>query len=661
MPRRFCLFAALSGLALVGLGVPAAAGDLRGTETVAAPPVIDYDDNSPWTLPTRPPRCSDAQIALGDVRACLIDGWARPDDQGWGTPPVPERDSVNWLWTGANYNGSPALADWEATMVGNAERISRLRADRIDINAAAAPLFHGFLAEIAHYGYELRSGIGYSFRCTRSSGGWDCPNGIGGLSFHAWGLALDINADTNPIVTYRDPNGGSACTVEMATDMPEWVIQTAEKWGLYWGGYGWGGDCTSPGDTRSSTFRDPPHFEFRGTPELAERIVDFNLRNDPTIGCYEVVADDGSTTLRCNREFAVEPGWRVAVNTNAPSDAIAAVINLTATGATGLGSLSVDDCSPREPDAAPPSFVHYRPDGDAANLAVVTLGDDGRICIGHSSVVSSIVDVVGFIMPPDTPGALRLQPLHPRRLEDTRPGEPLVGFGLHSSALGVSGTLLANVTTVSMDGAGFVSSGACDLFDGVPHWSNVNYSDEAARANLAIVEPGVDGNLCTFTQTGTHLLIDVLGELGTDGLGFTPSTPRRVLDTRRCDETSCTGVLTGGELHRLTIGDSADAVLANVTVIGADQDTFLTVAACSTFTVDADGTVAVPNTSTVNVDSDVVVANLALTTVDDGDACVYSPRDVDVIIDVQAELSTEASTGFVMVDPVRVFDGRAGI
>ncbi len=32
----------------------------------------------------------------------------------------------------------------------------------------------------------------------------------------------------------------------MTTDIPRWVVQTAEKWGLYWGGYGWNSGCMSP-------------------------------------------------------------------------------------------------------------------------------------------------------------------------------------------------------------------------------------------------------------------------------------------------------------------------------------------------------------------------------------------------------------------------------
>jgi hypothetical protein len=177
-------------------------------------------------------------------------------------------------------------------------------------------LFEGFLTEIVTRGYDLRNAIAYGFRCTNSSGGWSCPSGqISDLSFHAWGLAFDMNYDANPIVTHRHPSGGNACDIAVETDMPQWVIQTAEKWGLYWGSYGWGDGCTTPSP---SAYRDPPHFKFRGTPEIADQILKFNLRNDPGLGCYDVVDLDGSERMICNREFTVEPGWRVAIYPGAP-------------------------------------------------------------------------------------------------------------------------------------------------------------------------------------------------------------------------------------------------------------------------------------------------------------------------------------------------------
>jgi hypothetical protein len=62
----------------------------------------------------------------------------------------------------------------------------------------------------------------------------------------------------------------------MATNIPRWVVQTAEKWGLLWGGYGWSGGCATPATMKSSVIRDPMHFEFRGTVEAAVKIAAVN-------------------------------------------------------------------------------------------------------------------------------------------------------------------------------------------------------------------------------------------------------------------------------------------------------------------------------------------------------------------------------------------------
>ena len=114
----------------------------------------------------------------------------------------------------------------------------------LETHRYAQPLFEGFLNEISANGYDVHGASGYSFRCTSGNGGWSCPTGDpDDLSNHAWGLAIDMNAGTNPIRRYDGIGGNTACQTPMQTDMPKWVIETAERWGLYWGGYGWSSGC----------------------------------------------------------------------------------------------------------------------------------------------------------------------------------------------------------------------------------------------------------------------------------------------------------------------------------------------------------------------------------------------------------------------------------
>jgi hypothetical protein len=119
---------------------------------------------------------------------------------------------------------------------------------------------------------------------------------------------------------------------------------------------------------------------------------------------------------------------------------------------------------------------------------------------------------------------LQLLP-QPRRLVDTQPGsgfqgagQPLDGLttprcyqvagqvGVPANADGV----VANLTAV-----GFSVDGWITLFPAgnpIPDTSNVNFdTDQLAVANLAMVPLGGNGQLCAVGQTGTHLILDVVG------------------------------------------------------------------------------------------------------------------------------------------------------
>lgn len=81
-------------------------------------------------------------------------------------------------------------------------------------------------------------------------------------SNHSWGLAVDINAPTNPR------------TANLVTDMPSWM---PDLWNKY--GFRWGGDYPSP------ILKDAMHYEFMGDPSQAA-VATFEARRDlapPTV------------------------------------------------------------------------------------------------------------------------------------------------------------------------------------------------------------------------------------------------------------------------------------------------------------------------------------------------------------------------------------------
>lgn len=283
-PRRPLRFAPLViAIALVAYAAVVVAMVTAPTMAKAVA-IGDTSDNTPWTLPSMPPKCSSTQIGSGDVSTCLISSWGNIAEKGWGTPPFPYATvggefSSGWKWLGWSYNGSPALAEWEANMSANPDKVGRLNPKQIKAPYAAHVLFMGFLTEIQESGYRISDAMAYNYRCTSNSRK-DCANlDSRSLSYHSYGLAVDINVVKNPEIRYYpDSTQGilTACAMPMKTDIPQWVVQTAQKWGLLWGGYGWSGGCASPMASKSNVIRDPMHFEFRGSVDDALAIARFN-------------------------------------------------------------------------------------------------------------------------------------------------------------------------------------------------------------------------------------------------------------------------------------------------------------------------------------------------------------------------------------------------
>jgi D-alanyl-D-alanine carboxypeptidase len=94
--------------------------------------------------------------------------------------------------------------------------------------------------ETRNRGYQFGTHDDPSYGCW----GYNCRaiSGTSSPSNHSWGLALDINAPTNP---QRNP---------LTTDMPYWM---PDLWNMY--GFRWGGDYSGTPDAM--------HYEFMGSPD----------------------------------------------------------------------------------------------------------------------------------------------------------------------------------------------------------------------------------------------------------------------------------------------------------------------------------------------------------------------------------------------------------
>lgn len=682
----------------------AAALVAAGTLAVAgAPGRAAALDDTPWVLPATPPRCTTAQVDAGDVAGCLVVSYAEPASSGWGTPPAPGV-GPGWTWTGSTYSGSPALAAWESTYITtNAVRVAGLAAGRLATHAGAQALFEGFLDEVAANGYRIRDAGGYSFRCTAGNGGWDCPSGDpGDLSNHSWGLAIDINSGTNPIRTYTRTGTATACATPVQTDLPRWVIQTAERWGLYWGGYGWSNGCASAATERDAVERDPPHFEFRGTPAQAAAIAAHNLHADPNVVCFATVDARGADAEQCNRTGKPAAGARLAVQLAPPAGAVAALVNLTASDADGPGFLTLDGCAAHTGDYDT-STLTFAPGAAVATMAIAPLDARGRLCVWRSTAVHSVVDVFAYLGPNGAPdgtpagGApLGIVTGAPTRLADTRatgacpPGGTcqagrVPDAGVHAIA-GAAGAVehtgdgtaadsgdgpgdgsgdgtvawLANVAVIDGAGPGYVQAGRCDEVTAASAYSNVNYADARVRSNLALVAGGGSG-ACAFVLRAAHVIVDELARLVPgDGLGWRLTGSRRALDTRQCTPAWCGGRPAAGTLLHLDLGTDAPAAAVAVTVTDTRGPGYVTVGRCSDLAGVAGRGAA---TSNLNHTAGQTVTNLAIVALDHptlghGEMCAFTLASAHVIVDVQAELVPSRAIATAPVAPQRVHDSR---
>lgn len=151
---------------------------------------------------------------------------ADPSDRGWGNP--------------GRRHGDPQAVEYGRRHITT---IETLDGSRFPVRKEVAPILLGFLNEIITRGYRIRGEV-------LDDWGWYVRT-IGNtntLSNHAWGLAVDVNALTNP-------QGH-----KLTTDMPRFVPEAAQRWRLRWGG-------------TYALRPDGMHFEWIGSRDDALRFV----------------------------------------------------------------------------------------------------------------------------------------------------------------------------------------------------------------------------------------------------------------------------------------------------------------------------------------------------------------------------------------------------
>ncbi len=243
--------------------------------------------------------------------------------------------------------------------------------------------------------------------------------------------------------------------------------------------------------------------------------------------------------------------FAVAGTHGIPADAVAITGNLTVTGQTGAGYVSLSPTA----TANPTSSTLNVPLGDVrANNVTIALAADGSLSAvyksGGGKHASLILDVTGYFR---GSSGDKYQPVAPSRILDSR-SDPTIhsfvsdvpqSFQVRGDAL-TDPTILtipsdataitANLTVTGQTRAGYVSLTPDPT--ATPGTSTINFPIKDVRANGLTVPIAADGTVAAVFKGGggkVDLVVDVTGYYTNTGAGallFYPLNPGRRVDTR---------------------------------------------------------------------------------------------------------------------------------
>ena len=339
----------------------------------------------------------------------------------------------------------------------------------------------------------------------------------------------------------------------------------------------------------------------------------------------------------------------VAGRGGVPADATGVALNVTATGTTGEGYLTVWPCGTAQPNA---SNLNYTASIDIANAAITALGAGGKVCVYTSTATDLIVDVNGAL-PADT----SFTTMNPARLHDSRSGGRTVdgreqGGGPAAAGsttkvqvterAGVAKSANAAIVNVTVDGTvapGYLTVYPCGTAQ--PNASNLNYAAGATVAAFGITKLGADGTICVFTSAAAQLIVDVSGYIPVTTT-YRPHDPARLLDTRTGGRTIdgqgvSAGLRPAGSITevqisgRVGLGTPRTAVVT-VTATNQDAGGYLTMWPCGQ---------TQPNASNLNFQAGVDIANTAIVPVGTGGkVCIYASAPTNILTDVNGTFPT---------------------
>jgi Cysteine-rich secretory protein family len=315
-----------------------------------------------------------------------------------------------------------------------------------------------------------------------------------------------------------------------------------------------------------------------------------------------------------------------------PTGALGAALNITATGSSADGYLTVFPCGAPMPVA---SNVNFSAGQSVPNLVAAPFGANNTVCVFTSARTHLLVDIAGWFGTNESDNSI--DTIAPSRILDSRATGVksryfAVSLGSIAPADATAATI--NITATQPQGDGYVTAYPCG--SDVPDSSSVNFRAGESVPNLAVVRIGTARSICFFSSVPTHLIVDSDGWFGTGGGALRPVIPNRVLDTRN-GIGGWSGRLGKGQVVDVAVGSlpgmdrTATGAILNVTAANGETDGYITVYPCGG---------ATPTASNLNFSSGRTVANLVAVDVPaDGHVCFYANERVDVVADLAAFVS----------------------
>jgi hypothetical protein len=195
-----------------------------------------------------------------------------------------------------------------------------------------------------------------------------------------------------------------------------------------------------------------------------------------------------------------------------------------------------------------------------------------------------------------------------------------------------------------------------------PSWfaaDGIHLSLAGANGLATFIKNALDAEPKIGRCRAVNALTGTVGSAGTppapstNGSGFVPLVPKRVLDTRDPTLGGTAGMLGAGRTVSIDVSTIVPAdtngVVFSVTATGGCVAGYLTVFACG----------AQPPTSNLNYEVGRTTAGLAITPLTGGKACIFASSSTDVVVDVMGAF-TPAGNRFHPMPPTRWIDTRGG-